>query len=87
MPRPWPGATLPRTRAPSSFAPTGAIRCTESSRTPTWTEQRAGSTNELKVRIEDDGRFAYEEDTVLELAALPGEPLHHTDRKRLAKVG
>ena len=39
------------------------------------------------MRIEDDGRFAYEEDTVLELAALPGEPLHHTDRNRLAKVG
>ena len=42
---------------------------------------------ELSVRIEDDGRFFCEEDTVLEVAALPGEPLHHTDRNRLTKVG
>ena len=41
---------------------------------------------ELTVRIGEDGRLSYEEDTVLELAGQT-EPFHHTDHNRLAKVG
>jgi hypothetical protein len=40
----------------------------------------------VKVTINDDGTWSYDEDTVL---VIPGyaEPFHHTDRNTLVKVG
>ena len=40
---------------------------------------------DLSVRIEGDGSFSYEEDTVLQLSLLD-KLFHHTDRNRLHRV-
>ena len=40
----------------------------------------------IKVSINPDGTWSYEEDTVLMIRGKP-EPFHHTDRNTLTKVG
>ena len=40
----------------------------------------------IKVTINDDGTWGYEEDTVLMIKGQ-SEPFHHTDRNLLAKIG
>jgi len=40
----------------------------------------------IKVTINADGTWSYEEDTVLMVRGL-GEPFHHTDRNTLEKIG
>ncbi|MCQ9121926.1 FABP family protein [Rodentibacter pneumotropicus] len=39
----------------------------------------------LKVKINDDGTWSYEQDTVMIIPNY-GEPFHHTDRNRLTKI-
>ena len=40
----------------------------------------------IKVSIDPDGTWSYEEDTVLMIRGQ-AEPFHHTDRNRLSKIG
>jgi hypothetical protein len=40
----------------------------------------------IKVTINQDGTWSYDEDTVLEVLGKP-EPFHHTDRNTLTKIG
>jgi len=40
----------------------------------------------IKVAINDDGTWSYDEDTVLMIRGRD-EPFHHTDRNRLTKIG
>ena len=40
----------------------------------------------IKVTINDDGTWGYDEDTVLMIKGQ-AEPFHHTDRNRLSKIG
>jgi hypothetical protein len=40
----------------------------------------------IKVTINDDGTWGYEEDTVMLLRGKEDEPFHHTDRNLLVKV-
>lgn len=39
----------------------------------------------IKVKINDDGTWSYEQDTVMIIPNYP-EPFHHTDRNRLTKI-
>ena len=39
----------------------------------------------IRVTLEDDGTWSYEEDTVLQIRGRD-EPFHHTDRNRLSKI-
>jgi len=40
----------------------------------------------IKVTINDDGTWSYDEDTILMIRGQP-EPFHHTDRNTLKKIG
>ena len=40
----------------------------------------------ITVKINDDGTWVYEQDTVMIIPGKP-EPFHHTDKNRLVKVG
>ncbi len=40
----------------------------------------------IKVTVEDDGSWGYEEDTVMLVRGKEDEPFHHIDRNRLFKV-
>jgi hypothetical protein len=40
----------------------------------------------IKVSLNDDGTWGYDEDTVLQIRGL-AEPFHHTDRNLLTKIG
>jgi hypothetical protein len=39
------------------------------------------------ISVETDGSWSYEEDTLVTLAAMAGDELHHTDRNVLRRVG
>jgi hypothetical protein len=40
----------------------------------------------IRVTVNADGTWSYDEDTVLEVKGLP-EPFHHTDRNTLTRIG
>jgi hypothetical protein len=40
----------------------------------------------IRVTVNDDGTWSYDEDTVLEVKGL-AEPFHHTDRNTLTRIG
>ena len=40
----------------------------------------------IRVTVNDDGTWSYDEDTVMAVAGL-AEPFHHTDRNTLARIG